>query len=381
MKASFALAVLVVACARHEPAEKKRAPRVEATAAASAPAAPPSTASSAAPSAAPAASCSASEPSLPPLKLSDMKAGPPAVPLSASPGLWLADEHGALLSASPQASWAEGSVHVGADNTATRAVTVSKLPKPLRAWLGRRVKVLGASGAVCETRLQRFVIRAQITPDLRTAENWEGCAEGPPVSPETIASEVWRLTARSGRSLIAEFSAPCKGALLAVDPDLPAPSIAAPRPASAEEGEAALKALRQLPEYIAIQKRYQAEQPEAEGKWDDHEARRSVTVLALPGQESFTFVSVEVGTGCPGSRSFSAALSALTSPGLYALDAIDDRRTTPSAIVDLGEGAGARSIILLGPDGHFRARSALRPSALGGVRTFSSSVPFFPGPC
>jgi len=108
------------------------------------------------------------------------------------------------------------------------------LPKTLRAWLGRPVKVLGATGAVCETRLQRFAIRAQVTPDPRTAEHWEGCADGPAMPPETIAQEIWRLSAAAGgRTLIAEFSAPCKGALIAVDPNLPEPAIAATEPATA----------------------------------------------------------------------------------------------------------------------------------------------------
>jgi hypothetical protein len=69
-----------------------------------------------------------------------------------------------------------------------------------------------------------------------------------------------------------------------------------------------------------------------------------------------------------------------------AVTAIDDRKLTPKAIVDLdGSGSGA---ILLGPDGRWATRSVLRPKAgtdkidvTRFERVFLSSVPFFPGPC
>lgn len=350
---------LLSACSRSEPAPRKPSPVTPTVASAPAPSS----------TAAPATSC-ANAVALPALQLGELKSGPASVPLSSSGGLWLADENGALLSAIPEVTWTEGSVQPGAGNTATRAVKISRLPKALRAWLGRRVVVLGANGAVCETHLQRFVVRAEITPDARTAEHWEGCADGPPISAETIANEVWQLSAKAGRSLIGEFSTPCKGALLAVDPDLPAPAIAAPRPASSEEGDAAMTALRALPEYAQIQARFRKEQPGAEGHWDDHEARHTVSVLALPGEQRapITFISVEVGDGC---RGFSASLSAI---GNTALRAIDDRRLSVSAIADLD---GNESAILLGPDGPFKARSVVR----NGQRSFLNSVPFFPGPC
>ena len=314
---------------------------------------------------------------------------PPTVSaLSTRLGLWLADEGSALLDAQPDATWAEGVPTLAGPNRATRGVNASRLPKALRAWLGRPVKVLGANGAVCETRLQRFALRAQITPDLRTAEHWEGCADGPAIPAESIAQDIWNLSAVSGRSLIAEFSAPCKGALLAVDPDLPAPPIAAPQPASADLGERALSAFRQLPAYAQIQARFHAEEPDAAGAWDDHDARRSVSTLELPGQARLVFVSVAAGSGC---ANFSAALGAIwqgEGPS-SALLAIDDQRLTPNAVVDLD---GTGSALLLGPDGLFGARSIVRTAPLRAhepepgsappfARVFLSSAPFFAGPC
>jgi hypothetical protein len=309
--------------------------------------------------------------------------------LVANPGLWLADERSALLDSKPDPSWGAGPLSNAGPNSATRGVAAARLPKAVRNWLGRPVKVLGAGGAVCETRLQRFLIRAQITPDLRTAEHWEGCADGPAITPSAVAEEIWRLTSKTGRTLIAEFSAPCKGALLAVDPDLPAPMISAPEPASAEVGAQAMTAFRQLPEYAQIQARFRAEQPTASGSWDDHEAWRSISTLALPGHTPLFVISEQIGSGCE-QRGFSASLSALWggSGPAVAVNAIDDRKLTPRAIVDLdGSGIGA---ILLGPDGPWSARSVLRAKAKPETnpndvtrfeRVFLSSVPFFPGRC
>jgi hypothetical protein len=299
-------------------------------------------------------------------------------PLRAQPGLWLADENSALLDAKPDPAWADGPLTLtGSGSSATRSVALARLPKPLRSWLGRPVKVLGASGAVCETRLQRFALRAQVTPDPRTAEHWEGCADGPALPPEAIAKEIWRLSAGGGRTLIAEFSAPCKGALLAVDPNLPAPAIAAPEPATAEVGAAVLSAFRQLPAYAALQTRFHAEHPDQDGAWDDRDARRNVSKLVLPGRAELLFVSVETGSGCAG---FSASLSALWEAGptgpSKVLTAIDNRRLNPSAIVDF-DGRGAS--LLLGPDGPLQMRSVLRAGSY--ERSFLSDVPYFAGPC
>ncbi|HEY1537664.1 MAG TPA: hypothetical protein VGF76_26775, partial [Polyangiaceae bacterium] len=299
-------------------------------------------------------------------------------------------ERYALLSATPDPSWAEGAPTYAGHGAALRSVAINRLPKSLRSWLGRPVRVLGASGAVCDTRLQRFAMRAEITPDLATAEVWDGCAD-PPLAPAVIAEDIWRSASASGRTLVAEFSAPCRGALLAVDPDFQAPLIAAPQPASAELGERALAAFRQLPAYSELQARYQAEQPDAQGAWEDHDARRGVWSLRLPAHASLVFVSVEAGTRC---ARFTGSLSALwaesgdgASAGLNLLlvpKALDEQRMTPSAVVDLD--ASGNPAVLLGPDGEFAARALLapprpRPSTAGYGQVLLSSVPFFVGPC
>ncbi|MEP7049380.1 MAG: hypothetical protein ABJB12_03465 [Pseudomonadota bacterium] len=314
--------------------------------------------------------------------------GVPA-PLATHLGLWLADEQHAILSANPEPGWAEGTPSYAGENTALRAVALGRLPKALRAWLGRPVRVLGARGVVCETRLQRFALRAQVTPDPATAEAWDGCAD-PPLAPAAIAQQIWSLTSRSGRQLVAEFAAPCKGALLALDPDLPAPAVALPEPASAELGERALAEFRKLPAYAEIQARFQSARSEAEGAWDDREVRRSVWSLRLPAHVPLVFVSEEVGPGCTASAAaFSASLSALWADNgasvplalLLVPPSLDDRRLTPRAVLDL-ESDGTPAV-LLGPDGRFAAHALLAKGKASSSfsKVLLSSVPFFGGPC
>ena len=306
--------------------------------------------------------------------------------LSHQTGLWLADEHFATLSTTPDPSWADGAPTLAGNDSALTGVALPRLPKTLRAWLGRSIRVLGERGTVCETRLQRFAIRGAVTPDLPTAEAWEGCADGAEPAGATVAAEIWELSASSGRTLVAEFSAPCKGALLAIDPDLPQPPIAAPEPASAELGATALAEFRALPVYAQIQQRFRVEHPDAAGAWEDRDARRGVWSLKLPSHAELVLVSVEAGTGC---ASFSASLSALweveahgVTPELHLLSvpsAIDERRLTPQAIVDFGAGEGPT--VLLGPDGPYAARSVLGKARNGYERRLLTSVPFFAGPC
>lgn len=335
----------------------------------------------------PAAACAPHAPAAPTPTLNSATGVP--TPLATHLGLWLADEQHAILSATPEAAWADGAPSYAGQNTALRTVAVARLPRRLRAWLGRPVRVLGTHGTVCETRLQRFVLRARVTPDPATAEAWDGCAD-PPRAPAAIAQQIWTLTAHSGRELVAEFAAPCQGAVLAVDPDLPAPAIAAPEPASAELGERALGEFRNLPAYAQIQARFKGAHPESAGAWDDREARRSVWSLRLPAHLPLVFVSTEVGPSCGASPApFSASLSALwvengaTGPLtlLLVAHALDDRRLTPRAVFDLG-GDGSLGV-LLGPDGRFSARSLLAKSHASPSfnQVLLSSVPFFAGPC
>ena len=354
-------------------------------------AAPPSSSSSPAPAAS--ALCASHGANERPPTLKNVPATP--TPLSPHLGFWLADERYAVLSATPEAAWAEGAPSFAGQNTALRGVVVARLPKALRAWLGRPVRVLGANGAVCDTRLQRFALRARVTPDPATAEVWDGCAE-PPVPAPKIAQQIWDLASASGRELVAEFSAPCQGALLAVDPDLPAPAIAAPEPAFADVGARAESEFRKLPAYAEIQARFKTEHPAAEGAWDDHEAHRAVWSLKLPAHPPLVFVSVEVGSGCTSPEAgFSASLSALweeqpdSAPAVLSLllvpQALDDRRLTPRAVLDLkGDG---NPQVLLGPDGRFAARALLSKASKTSEanpafsKALLSGVPFFLGPC
>ena len=77
---------------------------------------------------------------------------------------------------------------------------------------------------------------------------------------------------------------------------------------------------------------------------------------------------------------FSASLSALWEAGpsgpSKVLAAIDNRRLSPSAIVDFD---GNGSSLLLGPDGPLQMRSVLRAGSY--ERAFLSDVPYFAGPC
>jgi hypothetical protein len=305
--------------------------------------------------------------------------------LADHPGSWLANERFATLSTKPEASWAEGAPSFSGDYSATSAVALDRLPKALRAWLGHPVRVLSESGIVCETRLQRFAIRAQISPDLATAEVWDGCSGEHAQTPAQIAQDIWQLSAPEGRTLVAELSAPCKGALVAVDPDLPAPLIAAPEPASAELGAAALAQFRELPAYTRLQARFKASAPNSDGAWEDRTSRRSVWSLDLAGHRPLVFVSVEAGRGC---ADFSGSLSALwevrgngagaTLDLLAVPSAEDDKRLTPRAVIAFG---ATLTSVLLGPDGAYQIQSLLTGGAEGYGQTLLTSVPFFAGPC
>ncbi|HRH00601.1 MAG TPA: hypothetical protein PLR99_30360, partial [Polyangiaceae bacterium] len=232
---------------------------------------------------------------------------------------------------------------------AQRAVAVGRLSDASRALVGRRVRLVGARGAVCEATVGEISLLERVYPDGEDYARWSGTALDdrgralPRLSSEAIARELWRQTDADGTAqdhpLVAALrpvSGDCDGAVAASTTSDARPTLSTPeRPSDALESQA-LRAFRALPQHARVEvdyetswleevralERYSAaarrgeialggERPEApklHATWDTHaEARPTVRQVVLGG-ETLVWVSATVGEGC---GDFSAQLSAL----------------------------------------------------------------------
>jgi hypothetical protein len=236
---------------------------------------------------------------------------------------------------------------------AERSVAAGRLSAESRALVGRRVRLVGARGAVCEAVVGEISLLERVYPDGEDYARWSGTALDdrgralPRLSPDMIARELWRQAGGDERTggeaadhpLVAALrpvSGDCDGAVAASTTSDARPTLSTPeRPSDALESQA-LRAFRALPQHARVEVDYEtswleevralereseaarrgelalggerAEAPKLRATWDTHgEARPTVRQVVLGG-ETLVWVSAAVGEGC---GDFSAQLSAL----------------------------------------------------------------------
>lgn len=232
---------------------------------------------------------------------------------------------------------------------AERAVAVGRLSAESRALVGRRVRLVGERGAVCEAVVGEISLLERVYPDGEDYARWSGTAKDdrgralPRLSPEAIARELWGQTDAgepahdaADHPLVAALrpvSGDCDGAVAASDasPDQAGALSAPERPSDALESRA-LRAFRALPQHVRVGVDYQTqwleevraieraseselglggERPEAPKlrlTWDTHAEATPTVRQVVVGGETLVWVSATVGEGC---GDFSAQLSAL----------------------------------------------------------------------
>ncbi len=194
-----------------------------------------------------------------------------------------------VLSADPREDWGTGPVR--AEKTprqsirVVRDVALAKLPAELRAWVGRRVQLLGIKGALCQAKISRLELIGRV--------------EG--MESETLDDQMHNAS----RLLVGVLTgAPraCALAFWARSVSLPAPRVTPALPPEAALKDAALAAFRALPEHRRIQasyRRWQRTPPEGQkapkkpkaARWDEADGKPKVVVLRS-SSPSLTLVSV-----------------------------------------------------------------------------------------
>jgi hypothetical protein len=166
--------------------------------------------------------------------------------------------------------------HTGLTQVALE-VDVGRLPARLAAWRGRKVRLYGARGPLCEATVGDLVIVGKAIIDGMLAHDIEEASR----TPEALARAYWEHT-EGAHWLVAKLEGACKGAQWARAAELPEPAIAPVEKPAAELLERARHKLRELPAYDLLASHDHDSAPSA--AWDA-EAQVEALVIHAPGAD------------------------------------------------------------------------------------------------
>lgn len=247
--------------------------------------------------------------------------------------------------------------------TALRPAVPARLPNALARWQGRPLALSGLDGApACTASVGDLHEMVRYQPHFGQVQAWDGEDGEGRWDDGRVAETAWQSANEGDHFLVGRLvpakGEDCKGAVVARAADAPALRVIGARAAADSRlRAAALKRLRALSAWKAIQKGY--EQPEgARGRrrpWDEHDgAKPSVTVFHdAAAKKRYVWVGAQAGEGC---GAFSGQLWALWSvsgrgKGTWALltpeaDGPEDTREwfVPALAID-ADGDGAPELL------------------------------------
>ena len=307
-------------------------------------------------------------------------AAPPDAPRTTSPFALAFVEGGrahVVLDPSPDLTEATSPEVRSLEDPVVVASTPRRLSSAAATWLGRRVRLYGATGALCEGVVGDVALVGRVSPHEATTARLQGRDdEAPPLSPAEVASEAWSIAAAADAVVLAgEVDAVgCEGAVWAGPADVPAPAFVLSEAADAATEHRALAAFRALPSWAAVEDRYRTDvREDRAARWDSHgESRPTVNVIALGDGSRFVIVTADVGGGCGDFGASATAVFREDARGLTLTGPPAEESFVPTAAVDV-DGDGALDLVL--PTGVRRAR--------GGAFEHGEAlrVPFLGCPC
>lgn len=254
-----------------------------------------------------------------------------------------------VLKESPPPGWAEGAPTLLAnkDPYPTKvAVSASRLPPDLAAWSGKKMRLYGAAGQVCEATLGALSLLGRVTPHFGEVAHWNGTGEpaGPAFSSAQKARAAFNLAATAspnGLVLVADLAGAkgdCKQALWAQPESAAVVKMARAEPADAVLTRSALEALRALPDYAEIQKTN-----DVKGPWDER-GKPEVSRMKHPSGKTLVMISVDAVQGCADFQGSLAAVFELTGTRLQLAGKPTSFTRAPAAAMD-ADGDGKLEIL------------------------------------
>jgi ketosteroid isomerase-like protein len=202
----------------------------------------------------------------------------------------------AVVADAAEEKWGTGAPQLDADDfpmVSSRRASAS-LPPELEHWVGRKLALYGASGVYCTATVREVRVLSVVIPPFDTRSNWN--EDHTPVRER--AADVWKL----GAQMVGAKLDGCdlKAAQFARAAELPAATVVAGVAVkSSPLRAAALKALRALPSWRALQKSWTGEYKH-EGRWDVESGDSGVVVERWALPQPLVTVGAHNSEGCGG---------------------------------------------------------------------------------
>ena len=218
-------------------------------------------------------------------------------------------------------------------------------------WLGRVVRLYGASGAVCEGVVHRSVLIGRYSPSTDTLAKLKGEAseDEQPLTPDEIVEEAWSgATGATAVVLAGEVDTTgCDGAIWAGSADVPAPVVHAVTTPDIDVERQYLARFRALPSWAETQRQYDEEPRENQApRWDGHGDSSPVVNMVDLGTSKMVFVTAEVGEGCGDFSARSTAVFREDGSGVT-LMGISESAFVPLGVSDV-DGDGTVELVVPG---------------------------------
>jgi ketosteroid isomerase-like protein len=202
----------------------------------------------------------------------------------------------AVIADAAEEKWGTGAPQLDDDSypmVSSRRVSAS-LPPELERWVGRRLAVYGTSGAPCAATVREVRVLSLVNPPFGTKEAWN--EEHTPLRER--AADAWKL----GTQMVGAKLDGCdlRAAQFVRAAELPALAlVTGVRERSGPLRAAALKALRALPSWRALQKSWSGEFA-GEGRWDEKGDGAAIVVESWALPTPVVTVSARTDGGCGG---------------------------------------------------------------------------------
>lgn len=143
----------------------------------------------------------------------------------------------------------QGHPEYTSDERAERPVLTRALAPKWRELVGQRYALYDATGKVCEATINGFRVFIEVVPHFGLVGEWNAMHGGTPTPPAQRALELWQLSERGGRFLVATLEGCEHLANWARKAELPEPRIWTQRKPDTTELKRALAVARSTPVY------------------------------------------------------------------------------------------------------------------------------------
>jgi ketosteroid isomerase-like protein len=259
------------------------------------------------------------------------------VEVAGSSGNW-----GIILSQKVPDEWTRGKVRsITRGQSAARTVAEKKLPAKFRRLKGKRYKLYGPNGELCDGKIQGFAALGRAEPHFGSVQEWNGENDGRKRKDAEVAADIWSMTEDRGRGLVGVFDQKfkkCRKASWAIPSGSPAPVQYVPVKLTRVLTKKLLRRFRGLAGHKKIQSEF-ADETGKRSPWDQFDGIKPIIRVFQDPRSKSQVAAVSADTG-PGCGQFSGSFWAVWNVSGATIKLLTDAKNPgdffrPESVVDI----------------------------------------------